>query len=45
MPKDVKFNIKLIVDGKEQIVAASTNTKELARQSRDDGESSGVWRE
>lgn len=32
MPKDVKFNIKLIVDGREQLVTASTNTKELARQ-------------
>lgn len=32
MPKDVKFNIKLIVDGREQIVAASTSAKDLAQQ-------------
>ena len=32
MAKDVKFNIKLLVDGKEQLVSATTNTKELARQ-------------
>lgn len=32
MPKDVRFNIKLIVDGQERIVSASTNTKELVRQ-------------
>lgn len=30
MSKDVKFNIKLSVDGKEQVVTASTNIKELA---------------
>lgn len=30
MAKDIKFNIKLNVDGKEQIVSASTNVKELA---------------
>ena len=32
MPKDVKFNIKLNIDGKEQIVTASTNVKDLANQ-------------
>lgn len=32
MPKDVRFNIKLIVDGQERIVSASTNTKELVWQ-------------
>ena len=32
MAKDVKFNIRLSVDGKEQVVAASTNVKELASQ-------------
>ena len=29
MAKDVKFNIKLIVDGKAQVVQAVTSTKEL----------------
>lgn len=32
MAKDVVFNIKLSVDGKEQVVSASTNVKELASQ-------------
>ena len=32
MSKDIKFNIKLSVDGKEQVVTASTNIKELASQ-------------
>ena len=32
MSKDVKFNIKISVDGKEQVVTASTNVKELASQ-------------
>ena len=32
MAKDIKFNIKLQIDGKEHIVSASTNTKELAKQ-------------
>lgn len=32
MAKDVKFNIRLTVDGKEQLVAASADSKELARQ-------------
>ncbi len=31
MAKDVKFNIKLNIDGKEQIVTASTNTQGLAK--------------
>lgn len=30
MAKDIKFNIKLSVDGKEQLVTASTNVKDLA---------------
>lgn len=30
MPKDVRFNIKLSIDGKESLVTASTNVKELA---------------
>lgn len=32
MPKDVKFNIKLTIDGKEQIVTASTNLKKLSEE-------------
>ena len=32
MAKDIKFNIKLQVDGKEHIASASTGTKELAKQ-------------
>ena len=32
MPKDVTFNIKLNIDGKEHAVAASTNVKEPAKQ-------------
>ena len=32
MAKDVKFTIKLNIDGKEQVVTASTNVKELAEQ-------------
>lgn len=30
MPKDVRFNIKLSIDGKESLVTASTNVRELA---------------
>lgn len=30
MSKDVRFNIKLSIDGKESLVSASTNVKELA---------------
>ena len=32
MAKDIKFNIKLLVDGKEQLVTASTSVKELRQQ-------------
>ena len=32
MAKDIKFNIKLQIDGKEQIAVASTDTKEFAKQ-------------
>ena len=32
MAKDSKFNIKLQIDGKEQISVASANTKEFAKQ-------------
>lgn len=32
MAKDVKFNIKLTIDGKEQIVTASTNIKRFAEE-------------
>ncbi|MGM9687525.1 MAG: hypothetical protein ACI3YD_00600 [Alloprevotella sp.] len=32
MPKDIKFNIRLSVDGKDQLVTASVNLKELSRQ-------------
>lgn len=32
MAKDVKFNIKLTIDGKEQIVTASTNVKKFAEE-------------
>ena len=32
MAKDVKFNIKLVIDGKEQIVTVSTAVKDLAEQ-------------
>ena len=31
MAKDIKFNIKLQIDGKEQISVASANTKEYIR--------------
>lgn len=30
MAKDIKFNIKLLVDGKEQVVTASADIKDLA---------------
>ena len=30
MPKDVRFNIRLNIDGRESLVTASTNVKELA---------------
>ena len=32
MAKDVKFNIRLNIDGKEQIVTASTNVKQFAQE-------------
>ena len=32
MAKDVKFNIKLRIDGKEAILQASANTRELAKE-------------
>ena len=32
MSKDVKFNIRLTIDGKEQIVTASTNVKKFAEE-------------
>ncbi len=32
MAKDVKFEIKLSIDGKEQIVTASTNVEKLAKE-------------
>lgn len=32
MSKDVKFNIRLSIDGKEQIVTAQTNVKKLAEE-------------
>ena len=32
MAKDVKFNIRLTIDGKEQIVTASTNVKQFAQE-------------
>ena len=32
MAKDVKFNIRLTIDGKEQIVTASTNVKQFAEE-------------
>lgn len=31
MPKDVKFNIKIVIDGKEHVVSASMSAKELAQ--------------
>lgn len=31
MNKEIKFNIKLLIDGKEQLVTAATTTKELAQ--------------
>lgn len=31
MARDVKFNIKLIIDGKEHVVSASTSVKELSK--------------
>ena len=30
MPKDVRFNIRLSIDGKESLVTASTNVQEFA---------------
>lgn len=32
MAKDIKFNIKLTIDGKEQVVTASTNVSNLAKE-------------
>lgn len=32
MAKDVKFNIKLTIDGKQHIVEASTNVKKFAEE-------------
>ena len=32
MPKDVKFNIKLSIDGKEHIVEATTDVKHFAQE-------------
>ena len=32
MAKEIKFNIKLLVDGKEQLTTATTSTKELREQ-------------
>lgn len=32
MPKEIKFNIKLTIDGKESLVTASTNVKALAKE-------------
>lgn len=32
MAKDVKFNIRLTIDGKEQIVTAATNVKKFAEE-------------
>lgn len=32
MAKDINFNIKLQIDGKEQIAVPSTDTKEFAKQ-------------
>lgn len=29
MAKDIRFNVKLLVDGKEQLVTAVTTTKQL----------------
>lgn len=31
MSKNIKFNIRIVVDGKEQIVRATASTKELAK--------------
>ena len=31
MAKDIKFNIKLQIDGREQIAIASTNAKDFAQ--------------
>lgn len=32
MANDVKFNIRLTIDGKERIVTASTNVKKFAEE-------------
>lgn len=32
MPKDIKFNVRLFIEGKEQIVEASTSSQELAKE-------------
>ena len=32
MAKEVKFNIKLTIDGKEQLVTATTNVKKFAEE-------------
>lgn len=45
MAKDIKFNIKLSVDGKEQLVIASTNAEELARQLKIAQSSADRWRD
>lgn len=31
MAKDIKFNVRLTIDGKEQIVTATTNAKQLQK--------------
>lgn len=41
MAKEIKFNIKLLIDGKEQLVTASTSAKEL-RDSLDAAKSSAA---
>jgi hypothetical protein len=41
MAKEIKFNIKLLIDGKEQLVTASTSAKEL-RDNLDAAKSSAV---
>jgi hypothetical protein len=33
MAKDVKFNIKLNIDGREHVVEVSTDLKEMAKKS------------
>ena len=35
MAKEIKFNVKLTVDGKEQLVTASTDLKELHKTLQD----------